>query len=241
MSFYRQNTPCMSHRILFVEDDKNLGFVTKDNLEEEGFTVDLAVDGEQALELFKENYYELSLLDVMMPKMDGFSVAKKIREKNEFIPILFLTARSQEEDRLKGFEIGGDDYISKPFSMKELVYRINVFLRRSFSGGGVKTPDPINVGNYLFDPQNHLLRIEEKVISLTQMETSLIRLLVENKDELVTREQILMMIWGENDYFKGRSLDVFISRLRKYFREDPGIEIRNHHGVGFKLSVYTDR
>lgn len=239
MSFYRQNTPCMSHRILFVEDDENLGFVTKDNLQEEGFTIDLAVDGEQALELFKENFYELCILDVMMPKMDGFSVAKKIREKNEFIPILFLTARSQEEDRLKGFEIGGDDYIAKPFSMKELVYRINVFLRRSFTEASDNSLDPVNIGNYRFDPANHILSISDETISLTQMETRLIKLLVENQDELVTREQILVLIWGENDYFKGRSLDVFISRLRKYFRKDPKIEIRNHHGVGFKLVVET--
>lgn len=229
----------MNEKILFVEDDESLGFVTQDSLSHEGFEVDWAKNGEEAWRLYQKNQYEICILDVMMPRLDGFTLARSIRKKDEFIPILFLTARSEEEDRLKGFEIGGDDYISKPFSMKELVYRIGVFLRRYKVEKKDTSPNQeiIPIGRYLFDPNNHCLKMEDQKISLTYMESQLVKFLHDRKNQLARREEILEEIWGENDYFKGRSLDVFISRLRKYFRHDPHLEIRNHHGVGFTLLV----
>ncbi len=165
--------------------------------------------------------------------MDGFNLAKNIREKDEFIPIIFLTARSLEEDKLKGFEIGGDDYVTKPFSIKELTHRVRVFLRRSVHHN--KPGEEIQIGKYKFDSVNLTLSDAFKMIDLTQIEADLLKLLATNCNKLVTREDILVRIWGENDYFKGRSLDVFITRLRKYLKEDSALEIRNHHGVGFTL------
>lgn len=220
-------------RILFAEDDENLGFLTKDGLESGGFTVDWYKDGESAWKGFSE--HDLCLIDIMMPRMNGFKLAERIREKNEFVPILFLTAKSMEQDRLKGFEIGGDDYISKPFSMKELVYRLQVFLKRSKTSeveGPVK-----HFGKCGFDMENLELTVHGEKRQLTHREGELLELLISNSNQLVKREDILIKIWGENDYFMGRSLDVFISRLRKYLKEDASIEIKNHHGVGFVLSV----
>lgn len=222
--------------ILLVEDDRNLGFVIKDNLIETGYRVDLAPDGQAGWELFQVGTYDLCILDVMMPKMDGFELTSKIRKKDEFVPIIFLTARNMEEDRLRGFEIGGDDYVTKPFSIKELMYRIDVFMRRSSSSlKPEKAPRQSRVGSYEFDMANLRLSIGSKQVHLTQMEGQLLEMLMANRNELVKREDILVRIWGENDYFKGRSLDVFISRLRKYLSEDASITIQNHHGVGFTL------
>lgn len=219
-------------KILFAEDDHNLGFVTKEGLEEAGFDVTWCKNGEEAWKAFGGQ--SLCLIDIMMPKMDGFTLAEKIREKDEFTPILFLTAKSLEEDRLRGFEIGGDDYISKPFSMKELVYRLQVFLKRT--GDQDKTNNEFDFGNCQFDFQNLLLGVSGHSHSLTQREGELLNLLLTNKNQLVKREEILEKIWGENDYFMGRSLDVFVSRLRKYLKNDSTVEIKNHHGVGFVLS-----
>ncbi len=221
--------------ILLAEDDENLGFMVQDNLMDLGHSVTWAKDGEQGFELFSSKPFDLCLIDVMMPKMDGFEVAAKIREIDEFVPILFLTAKSMEEDRLKGFEIGGDDYILKPFSMKELNYRIKVFLRRK--GGAVSSSAKWTFGTSSFDPENLLFSCNETLHPLTEMEAKLLVMLLENQNQLVRREDILERIWGENDYFKGRSLDVFITRLRKYLKEDGKTEIKNHHGVGFSLLV----
>ncbi|MEP1035686.1 response regulator transcription factor [Ekhidna sp.] len=227
-------------KILLAEDDPNLGFLIQDNLELLGHKVTWCADGAHAFEVYQNSDFEICVLDVMMPKMDGFQLATLIREKNEIVPIIFLTAKSQEEDRLSGFEIGGDDYVTKPFSMKELSYRIDVFLRRNSTDNKIELSKAVEFGKSLFDSKNLLYSFEENQQSLTQMEANLLNLLIINKNELIKRETILETIWGENDYFKGRSLDVFITRLRKYLKKDTSLEIRNHHGVGFSLIVVAD-
>ena len=223
-------------KVLLVEDDQNLSFVIADHLTHEGFEVITAANGEEGLQKFQLFEISLCLVDVMMPRMDGFTLAREIRDRDEFVPILFLTARSMEEDRLKGFEIGGDDYITKPFSIAELTHRIQVFIRRSQPVVGSTAPSgSISIGQLAFHPINLQITSGDKVTTLTQMEADLLKLLLQKKNKLVRREDILIEIWGENDYFKGRSLDVFISRLRKYLKDDPSLELRNHHGVGFSL------
>lgn len=221
-------------RILLAEDDENLGFMVSDNLGSLDHEVHWAKNGEEALDLYDRTTPEICLVDVMMPKMDGFVLAEKIRALDEFVPIIFLTAKSLEEDRLRGFEIGGDDYITKPFSIKELAYRIQVFLRRTAESANT-TSQIMEFGNSKYDVINICYLIDGEKHPLTQMEGQLLRMLLVNKGTLVKREDILEEIWGENDYFKGRSLDVFITRLRKYLKADPTIEIKNHHGVGFSL------
>lgn len=223
-------------KILLAEDDPNLGFMLSDNLESLDHKVVWAKNGEEALEVYKKTEPEICLVDVMMPKMDGFVLAEKIREFDEFVPIIFLTAKSQEDDRLKGFEIGGDDYLTKPFSIKELAYRIQVFLRRKIQQEP-SLAGSLEFGKSSYDLVNLSLTVGSGNFSLTQMEGQLLKMLLDHQNTLVKREDILEKIWGENDYFKGRSLDVFITRLRKYFKADPSIEIRNHHGVGFSLVV----
>ncbi len=225
----------MTH-ILLAEDDENLGFVIQDQLTHSGFSVTHAANGEEAERHFLRGGFEVCLIDLMMPKMDGFTLARKIRAQDEFIPIIFITARSLEEDKIKGFEIGGDDYIVKPFSIQELILRIKVFLKRTTPLGDRSSH--LKVGKLKLDCANLVILHEAGATSLTQMECDLLRLLIENQNKLVKREDILVKIWGENDYFKGRSLDVFISRLRKYLSSDPNLEIRNHHGVGFTLIVH---
>ena len=221
-------------KILLAEDDANLGFVIRDNLEQRGFLVDLCKDGIDSLKYFQTNEYNICILDVMMPKMDGFALASKIREENSQVPILFLTARSLKEDKLKGFMLGGDDYITKPFSIEELILRINVFLKRSMADER-KTKEIIAIGRYSFDHENLRLTHETTDKKLTQMEADILGYLCKRQGEVVKRSEILKSIWGEDDYFSGRSLDVFISKLRKYLKEDENIKISNFHGVGFKL------
>ena len=221
-------------KILLAEDDENLGFMVCDNLESLEHTVSWAKNGEEALDFFNSETPEICLVDVMMPKMDGFVLAEKIRMIDEFVPIIFLTAKSLEEDKLRGFEIGGDDYVTKPFSIKELAYRIQVFLRRTVDASSDGS-QIIPFGNSSYDAINICYLINDEKHPLTQMEGQLLRMLLKNKGTLVRREEILEEIWGENDYFKGRSLDVFITRLRKYLKADPTVEIKNHHGVGFSL------
>jgi len=221
-------------KILLAEDDVNLGFVIRDNLEQHGFYVDLCKNGEEALGCFMENQYDICILDVMMPKMDGFSLATKIRIENTQIPILFLTAKTLKEDKLRGFMLGGDDYITKPFSIEELILRINVFVKRSKAEVS-QGKSAISIGNYSFDHENLLLTIIDEDRNLTQMEADILGYMCKRKGEVVKRSEILEAIWGEDDYFSGRSLDVFISRLRKYLKRDENISISNYHGVGFKL------
>jgi DNA-binding response OmpR family regulator len=223
-------------KILLVEDDANLGFVVKDNFEQEQFDVVLCTDGEQALQAFKTDTFDLCILDVMLPKMDGFELAKEIRKLNDQVPLLFLTAKSLKEDKLAGFTIGADDYITKPFSIEELILRCRVFIKRSkaVSQNNAKV---ITIGEYKFDIQNQLLIHETEQKKLTLRESLLLQLLSEKIDEIVKREYILKEVWGTDDYFAGRSMDVFISRLRKYLSKDPRIEIINYHSVGFKLFI----
>lgn len=225
-----------SIKILLAEDDINLGFVIRDNLEQHGFAVDLCKDGESALQHFHDGTYHICIFDVMMPKMDGFTAATKIRETDAQIPILFLTAKSLKEDRIKGFMLGGDDYITKPFNIEELIYRINVFLKRSNTPIN-QVESTVQIGKYYFDYDNLVLKFEKTDKTLTQMEADLLLCLYKQKGEVIKRNEILKTIWGDDDYFNGRSLDVFISKLRKYLSLDKNIGISTYHGVGFKLKI----
>lgn len=224
----------MKAKILLVEDDPSLGFVIKDGLAHNEYEVTLCVNGEEGQEKFNNHSFDLCILDVMLPKRDGFSLAKHIRDKNKQVPILFITAKNLLEDKILGFESGGDDYIVKPFSMVELVYRIEVFLRRA---NGHYDITKFKIGSYEFDCNQMTLAIDNKLKTLTQKEAEVLKLLCTNRDRVTKREDILKSIWGDDDYFMGRSLDVFISRLRKYLSHDKAIQIVNYHGVGFRLEV----
>jgi DNA-binding response OmpR family regulator len=225
-------------KILLVEDDDALRFIVRDNLEQHHYKVETAEDGEKAIELFKQNEFDLIILDVMLPKVDGFQVAKTIRAKNEQIPIIFLTARSMTEDKITGLTLGGDDYIPKPFSMEELLLKIRIFLKRSQSAVvSASLSKSINIGKFQFYADDLILKSENGSRNLTLKESELIRFFAINQNKVLSRNEILEKIWGNDDYFLGRSLDVFISRLRKYFEADPNIKITNLHGIGFRFSV----
>ena len=223
-------------KILLVEDDPNLGFVIQDNLNLKGYDVMLCKDGDEGERSWLTGAFDLCILDVMLPKKDGFSIARTIREKNKTVPILFLTAKSMMEDKLEGFKTGADDYITKPFSLDELVCRIEVFLRRSHNDHA-ETRSIFNVGGFAFDPGNLTLKNEAMEKTLTQKEAEVLKLLYQNRDRVLRREEILKQVWGDDDYFMGRSMDVFISKLRKYLKDDPSIQIVNYHGVGFRLEM----
>lgn len=223
-------------RILLVEDDPSLGFVIKDNLSIKGYDVTLCTDGEQGERSFNSTQFDLCIFDVMLPRKDGFTLAREVRAKNKNIPILFLTAKSMTEDKLEGFQTGADDYITKPFSLEELYYRIEVFLRRS-SGSVPAAETTFTIGQFDFDYSRLVIRRNGMEKSLTQKEAEVLRFLCLNRERVLKREEILNQIWGDDDYFMGRSLDVFISKLRKYLRDDPTISIANYHGVGFRLEV----
>ncbi|MEI8192767.1 MAG: DNA-binding response regulator [Flavobacteriia bacterium] len=227
----------MDISILLAEDDLNLGFVISDQLKTEGYKVTLAIDGVDALKRFNEQTYHLCIFDVMMPKKDGFTLARDIRNINNEIPILFLTAKSMTEDKVEGFNAGGDDYLTKPFSVEELLLRIKSLLKRV----NIRTETPeekiIQIGNFTFDTENLTLTIQSEVKSLTKKEAQILKLLYKFKNQVMPREVILNTVWGQDDYFMGRSLDVFITKLRKYLKEDESIHISNIHGVGFKLEV----
>ncbi len=225
----------MKSKILLVEDDPSLGFVIKDNLMVKGYEVTLCKDGEEGLLAFEKNHFDVCVLDVMMPKMDGFSLAKSIRGKDQHIPILFITAKSMLEDKINGFHSGGDDYIVKPFSMEELSLRIEVFLRRSTTE--IATEQNFSLGEFTFDCHNYTLHHLSSFKTLTQKEAEVLKLLCQNKERVLKREEILKNVWGNDDYFLGRSMDVFISKLRKHLKDDPKVQIVNYHGVGFKLEV----
>jgi DNA-binding response OmpR family regulator len=224
--------------ILLVEDDLNLGFVIQDALKRRGFTVHLCRDGKEGLRKFNEQPYDLCVLDVMLPHKDGFSLAEDIRMVNALVPIVFLTAKSQTEDRIAGFKAGGDDYLTKPFSHEELILRIEAILRRTQG----KEDDPrerdrFELGDYTFDHRNLMLSHPSEERKLTKKEAEVLRLLCLHADQVLPRELVLNMVWGDDTYFLGRSLDVFISRLRKYLKLDPKVQIVNVHGVGFKLVI----
>ncbi len=225
----------MKANVLLVEDDPNLGFVIKDNLLQQGYTVTLSTNGEDAYTEFNGGLFDICILDVMLPKKDGFTLAQQIRLTNAEVPILFITAKGLLEDKVTGFKSGGDDYLIKPFSIEELLLRMEVFLRRTKL---VSNNNKIfSIGSYLFDFENLQLKHPSGNKSLTEKEAHVLKLLCDNKMRILKREEILTTVWGENDYFMGRSLDVFISRLRKYLKNDSQIEIANFHGVGFKIEI----
>ncbi len=222
--------------ILLVEDDLNLGFVIKDNLEVNGYTVTLATDGVAAAQTFSSGTFDLCILDIMLPRQDGITLAGKIREQSESIPIIFLSAKSMKEDKVAGFRAGADDYMTKPFSVEELLLRIEAILKRTRV---TRQPDQpqYSIGHFSFDYANRTLAGPDGSRSLTQKEADVLKLLMQHQDQTLTRQQILLSIWGNDDYFVGRSLDVFISKLRKYLAPDPRIEIVNLHGTGFRLAL----
>lgn len=225
-------------KILLVEDDFNLGFVIQDQLKSEGYDVKLCSDGVDGLKKFNEELFHMCILDVMMPKKDGFTLAKDIRKINVDIPILFLTAKNQTEDKIEGFKSGGDDYLTKPFSTEEFLLRIKAILKRVNLIDGQAIETRFELGTIVFDSENFKLIYpngEEK--KLTKKETKILRLLVQNINKVLTRDIVLNAVWGQDDYFVGRSLDVFITKLRKYLKPDESVSINNIHGVGFKLEV----
>jgi DNA-binding response OmpR family regulator len=226
----------MKAKLLYVEDDEVLGFITKDNLELNDFEVHHCVDGKSALRAIENEVFDLCILDIMLPEIDGFEIAETIRKKDKATPIIFLSAKSMKEDRIKGLKIGADDYLTKPFSIEELILKIEVFLKRSNINMN-SNQSLFNLGKFEFDYDNYVLTMEEYSKSMTQREADLLKYLLERKNVIVKRSEILEAIWGEDDYFLGRSLDVFISRLRKSISKDPDLKIENIHGVGFRLVV----
>lgn len=231
-----------SARILFVEDDPNLSMVLQDYLEMLGYSVDHGGDGELGFALFKKNNYDIVILDIMMPKKDGFTLAAEIRQIDSRIPLVFLTAKNLKDDKIKGFRKGCDDYITKPFSTEELNLRIKAILRRCYDGSSVDKPiiEKFKIGKFEFDSTNLILVFDKEEKRLTRKEAELLKLLCENRNELLPREVALETVWGENDYFIGRSMDVFIAKLRKHLKNDPNVKIANVHGIGFKLEISED-
>ncbi len=223
-------------KILLVEDDANLGFVISDQLKSEGYQVVLCTNGMDGHMRFSEDEFHMCIFDVMMPKKDGFTLAREIRTMNQDIPILFLTAKAMMEDKIAGFNAGGDDYLTKPFSFDELSVRVKALLKR------VNIQDEpeqksVQIGSYTFDTENFTLKHPEFEKTLTKKEAMVLKILCKFKNSVVPRENILTAVWGQDDYFAGRSMDVFITKLRKYFVMDPKIAISNIHGIGFKLEI----
>ena len=221
-------------KILLVEDDANLGSITSQYLMAKGFNCHWEENGELGYQSFVKNEYDLVILDVMMPVKDGFSTAKDIRGIDKNIPLIFLTAKSMKEDTLKGFEIGGDDYITKPFNMEELVARINAILKRVTTDSDSYFDD-LEIGKLTFNPKMQILSMGDFSVTLTTKESDLLTLLYKNKNNILDRNHALKAIWGDDNYFNGRSMDVYIAKLRKYLKQDDQIQIINVHGRGFKL------
>lgn len=225
-------------KILLVEDDQTLNFIVKDNLEQNGYVVTSADNGEAAIKTFKAAKFSLCLIDVMLPKKDGFTLAKEIREIDDHVPIIFLTARSMTEDRITGLTLGGDDYITKPFSMEELLLKIRIFLKRTLiSNESGNEQNYYKVGQFDFYFDSLGLEYDGERKTLTYKEAVLLRYFCDNPNKVLSRSDILMQVWGSDDYYLGRSLDVFISRLRKYLSSDENIKILNLHGIGFRFNA----
>lgn len=220
-------------KILYAEDDKTIAFLIQDSLENH-YDISCYSDGKSALDAFNRECFDICLLDIMMPEMNGFEVAQHIREKDAEIPIIFISAKALKEDRIKGLKIGADDYLVKPFSIEELILKIEVFLRRSKKKESA--PTKYRVGKYDFDPNNYTLQNSDSKVTLTQRESELLLFFIRNKNTVLKRQDILKAVWGDDDYFMGRSLDVFISRLRKVFSGEENISIENLHGIGFRFS-----
>lgn len=228
-------------KILLAEDDPNLGDILKDYLELKGkFDVTLCKDGDEALRQFNKEAFDLCILDVMMPRKDGFTLGKEIRKANADIPIIFATAKGMMEDKTEAFGLGGDDYITKPFRVEELLLRIQALLKRASREKSVAeedAPDHFEIGDYQFDYVAQQIEYKGQQQKLSTKEAELLRLLCLKKNDVLTREEALLKIWHDDNYFNGRSMDVFLSKLRKYLREDPKVEIVNVHGKGYKLLV----
>lgn len=224
-------------RILYVEDDVTLAFLTRDNLQRAGYEIDYCEDGISAFEKIIGHSYDLYILDVMLPKIDGFTLAKKIRERSESAPILFLSAKSTPDDKIAGLQLGADDYITKPFSVEELILKIEIFLKRSKVESSYRREESCAIGNYIFSKANQLLTLNGKAQTLTHREAALLDLLSQNKNSIVKRDDILSSVWGNDHFFSSRSLDVFVSRLRKLLKDDPKVKIENIHNIGYRLIV----
>ncbi|MBE0651603.1 MAG: response regulator transcription factor [Bacteroidales bacterium] len=221
--------------VLLAEDDRNLGSILKSYLEAKGFRTTLCENGKVALEAFKKDEYNFCIFDVMMPVMDGFTLAKEIRKLDKKVPLLFLTAKTMQEDKLEGFELGADDYITKPFSMEELLLRLKAILRRSNMEDSKHVNHVYKFGKYIFDYDHQHLSIGKKQEKLTSKEAELLRLLCDHLNEVLDRTVALNKIWYDDSYFNARSMDVYITKLRKFLKDDPNVELINVHGVGFKL------
>ncbi|MGD9977342.1 MAG: response regulator transcription factor [Bacteroidales bacterium] len=222
-------------RVLLAEDDENLGFLLKEYLQAKDYEVDLYKDGEKAFKGFQNNYYDICILDVMMPIKDGFTLAKEIRMSNNSMPILFLTAKSMKEDVIEGFALGADDYMTKPFSIEELLMRLEAILRRTRKDSPSAEQSQFQIGKYTFDAIKQTLQLDSDVRKLTTKESELLKYLCINKNSLLDRNFALKTIWVDDSYFNARSMDVYITKLRKYLGDDPTIEIINVRGKGFKL------
>lgn len=229
-------TSTANTRILLVEDDTNLGFVIQDTLRMQGYKVHLCPDGKEGLMQFNKEQYDLCLLDVMMPKKDGFELARDIRKINPDVPIVFLTAKGMQEDKVEGFTAGADDYITKPFSSEEFLLRVKAILRRSKPAEQPESEE-YTIGSFRFDHRNFQLSREGDSQKLTKKEAEILKLLCQHQNRVLERELIANLVWGDDSYFVGRSMDVFITKLRKYLRPDETVAITNIHGVGFKLEV----
>lgn len=222
-------------KILLAEDDPNLGLLLQEYLIAKGYEVELARDGNEGMDLFLKHDFDFCILDVMMPKKDGFALAKEIRLNNEEVPLIFLTAKSMQEDTLRGFNAGADDYITKPFSMEELLMRIKAIMKRVGKSESKDPSQPFSIGSYEFNPENHELSWDGTKQKLTTKESGLLNLFCQNKNKPISRSYALKLIWGDDSYFNARSMDVYITKLRKHLRNDASIQILNLHGEGFKL------
>ncbi|EKT3967224.1 response regulator transcription factor [Flavobacterium psychrophilum] len=223
-------------KILYTEDDETLAFLTKDNLEQNNYNITHCNDGQIALDTFKNNPFDICILDIMMPKINGFELATAIRKLNTNIPILFLSAKTLKEDRIKGLKLGADDYLIKPFSIEELLLKIEIFLKRSLKNN-FEEKNIYTLGKYQFDSKNYVIFTDDQKIKLTERESQLLKFFLNNKNVVLKREEILKSLWGDDDYFMGRSLDVFISRLRKILAHEEKIFIENLHGIGFRFNI----
>jgi two-component system OmpR family response regulator len=225
----------MNKRILLAEDDSNLGTLLRNYLAAKNYKTTLFMTGKTALESFSAGLFDLCILDIMMPEMDGLALARSIRSIDPAIPLIFLTAKNQEDDIIEGFKTGADDYITKPFSMEELLYRIEAIFRRTTSPVTIKNEELHHIGEYVFDSKRQLLNFKETQINLTTKESELLELLFRHKNEILERNYALRSIWIDDNYFNARSMDVYITRLRKYLKKDPSVKILNIHGKGYRL------
>jgi len=227
----------MIKRVLLLEDDRNLGTIVQEHLQMNGFDVTLCTNGEDGLARFQRERFAICLVDIMMPRMDGFAFAREVRRRNKDIPLIFLTAKSLKEDKIEGFRIGCDDYITKPFSVEELLLRIQAVLRRAAGGSAEETRTSFEIGTYSFDSVTRTLRHNRRERRLTPKESEVLRLLCLHLNQTLERNLALREIWGDESYFTARSMDVFVSKLRKYLKDDRRVEISSIHGIGFRLTI----